>query len=95
MRCGARLNLSDGPSATWGIAMDDDQRSAREEAKKVIRNIRREAAFLRSVVAETQQQLKASRQLLAQVPTQTSTSKNPAAPLKSETGQHPLPHGNN
>ena len=38
--------------------------AAPEEAKEVIRKIRREAELLRSVIAETQQQHKASRQLL-------------------------------
>jgi hypothetical protein len=55
---------------------DDLRRLAREEAREVIRKTRREAALLRSVVAETQQQLKASRELLAQVPAQTMLPKN-------------------
>jgi hypothetical protein len=45
--------------------MDEDKRRAREEANEVIWKIRRQAELLRSVVAETQEQVKTSRELLA------------------------------
>ncbi|MCK1591100.1 hypothetical protein [Bradyrhizobium sp. 169] len=46
------------------LAMENDERRARDEAKEAVQKIRLEAELLRSAIAETRERIEESRQLL-------------------------------
>lgn len=46
------------------LAMENDERRARDEAREAVQKIRLEAELLRSAIAETRERIEESRQLL-------------------------------